>query len=299
MIDTMVCTVERIVVNEKDLLDYFIAFGPLAVGIITIIIMCIANCISKRGIKQQNKQFLLQLRQEQRNLNQQLDLQRKQWLYDVYIQREAKIILEFRDALYNAQHSINWFLFTLMSPLRFQKMTPDQDVTPKPEQLVIKRKTYLKHFEMLNRLNNLYNANQIIFRKYKMEDAIYYINAILDSDVFLKNQDMHYRLVKKDNMGEEYCLEEYGTIGGAFITGIAFRLIQPDLSKKEDVEKMEYINKHPEEKLQEYRQLVSKKLTELMFQLDEMTIYYDGEIPDNMKVRESRFHFVQDNGESR
>ena len=36
-----------------------------------------------------------------------------------------------------------------------------------------------------------------------------------------------------------------------------------------------------------------------MFQLDEMTIYYDGEIPDNMKVRESRFHFVQDNGESR
>lgn len=295
----MVCTVERIVVNEKDLIDYIIAFGPLILGIITIIIMCIANCISKRGIKQQNKQFLLQLRQEQRNLNQQLDLQRKQWLYDVYIQREAKIILEFRDALYNAQYSINWFLYTLMSPLRFQKMTPDQNVTPKPEQLIIKRTTYLKHFEMLNHLNNLYNANQIIFRKYKMEDAIHYINAILDSGHFLKNQDMHYHLIKKDDIGEEYCLKEYGTICGAFITGIAFRLIQPDLRKKEDIEKMEYINKHPEEKLQEYKQLVSKRLTELMFQLDEMTIYYDGEIPDNMKVRESRFHFVSEKDETK
>ena len=176
--------------------------------------------------------------------------------------------------------------------MRFQKMTPDQDVTPKPEQLIIKRKTYLRYFEVLNHLNNLYNANQIIFRKYQMEDAIHYINAILDSGAFLKNQDMHYRLIKKDNMGEEYCLEEYGKIGGAFITGIAFRLIQPDLSKKEDVEKMEYIKKHPEEKLQEYKQLVSKRLTELMFQLDEMTVYYDGDIPDNMKVRETRFHFV-------
>ena len=295
----MVCTVERIVVNEKDLIDYIIAFGPLIVGIITIIIMCIANCISKRGIKQQNKQFLLQLRQEQQNLNQQLDLQRKQWLYDVYIQREAKIILEFRDALYNAQHSINWFLYTLMSTLRFQKMTPDQDVTPKPEQLVIKRKTYLKHFEILNHLNSLYNANQIIFRKYKMEDAIYYINAILDSGCFLKKQNIHYHLMKKDDTGEEYCLKEYGTIVGVFITEVALRLIQPDFRKKEDIEKMEYINKYPEEKLQEYKQLVSKRLTELMFQLDEMTIYYEGEITDNMKVRESRFHFVSENDETK
>ena len=70
-------------------------------------------------------------------LTQQIELQKKQWLSDIYMKREAEILLEFRDAFYLAQQSIGWFLSVMLSPLRMQKMFPEQDVTPKPERLIV------------------------------------------------------------------------------------------------------------------------------------------------------------------
>lgn len=224
-------------------------------------------------------------------LTQQIELQKKQWLSDIYMKREAEILLEFRDAFYLAQQSIWWFLRVMLSPLRMQKMFPEQDVTPKPERLIVTHQECLAHFKSLNNLNNLYNKNQIIFRKYHLEDAMQLIQCMLDVSVFCPEKDLKYVLVKKEDMCEEYRLEEFGKIAGSFITAMAFNVdIKPDLSKKEDKEKMEYISQHQEEKLNEYRALISNKLNSLMTELDELTIYYEGKIPDNMKMRYSRFY---------
>ncbi len=67
---------------------------------------------------------------------------------------------------------------------------------------------------------------------------------------------------------------------------MASLLENPDLSKKEGIEKMTEINKNIPSKFEEYKNIVEKELISILFKLDELTVFFDGNIPLNLKRNE-------------
>lgn len=243
----------------------------LYIAICSILLSFIALIFTYISVKNQNKNF-----------KKEFELSKKQWLYASYIKREAEVLLEFRDTYNEVQRSINWYLHVFFNPLRYGNFTPTE------EQRSIKPELLEYHFLQLAKLNTLYNKNQLIFRKYNIETAMSYINRIMDTCLPLGEKDLKSQFIKKDSSGEEYHLLGYGKIISIFTIGMASLLENPDLSKKEGIEKMTEINKNIPSKFEEYKNIVEKELISILFKLDELTVFFDGNIPLNLKRREMR-----------
>ncbi len=243
----------------------------LYIAIFSILLSFIALIFTYISVKNQNKNF-----------KKEFELSKNQWLYASYIKREAEVLLEFRDTYNEVQRSINWYLHVFFNPLRYGNFTPTE------EQRSIKPELLEYHFLQLAKLNTLYNKNQLIFRKYNIETAMRYINLIMDTCLSLGEKDLKSQFIKKDSSGEEYHLLGYGKIISIFTIGMASLLENPDLSKKEGIEKMTEINNNIPSKFEEYKNIVEKELISILFKLDELTVFFDGNIPLNLKRREMK-----------
>lgn len=259
--------------SSKDWIDNVSALGPTLMGLFAFLAAIIANLISNTNLKQQNKQFSIQLKEERRNLQKQLNLQKEQWLNDAYIKNEAEKIIQFRNMVYQAEKSFFWFSDILRPYKTMAKMFPEQDVKLKEDALIVKFDEYCLNYDKLNELNIFYNNNQMILKKNGIDDEFIYITAILSSFMNLNEiKDFHYSLYSEDEKCVRYKLDIINRIGGSFLSSI-------ELQKNQSFNIGE-----PETKLQEYADKILSTYYELKHKLDKLITFYDGELPENLKI---------------
>lgn len=254
--------------NSKDWVDIFSAFAPIIIGLITICIAIYANCLNNKNLKQQIKQFAIQLKEERKNLNIQLNQQKKQWLNEAYIKHEAEIILEFRELLYKSEKAFFWFADILKPYKIMTKMFPSQDVYLKKEQLFVKFSDYCKNYDIINNLNNFYNNNQMLLKKNGIEEEFIYVIAILSTCAWLNNtKDFLYTLVEENESCIKYKLNIIDKIGQLFVSTI---------EQESNIQ-----IKYTEKILQTYVDNIMGIYHNLTHKLDKIITYYDGDLPDN------------------
>lgn len=246
--------------RDKYIFDFMSTVAPAIVGMFSILTAVFSIIYTKVSLQQQ----------------------REQWLKGEYIKREAEILLEFRNAFEDTRESINWVLYTLFRPMRFGNFTPSQ------EQLTIKKEIYFQHFNKLNRINELYNKNQFIFKKYDIDEAMEYIIVLLNTISCLDGNDLVAIFYKKDETAEEYLINEYGKIVGSFLSLFDFNKFK---HRKDVFEKLTKVTKDrdSEKQVELYIEECSSSFVKLMFRLDELTTYYDGRLPPKLKGRTMRF----------
>lgn len=259
--------------NPKDWVDIFSAFAPIIIGLITICIAIYANCLNNKNLKQQIKQFAIQLKEERKNLNIQLNQQKKQWLNEAYIKHEAEIILKFRELLYKSEKAFFWFSDILRPYKIMAKMFPSQDVYLKEEQLFVKFSDYCKNYDIINNLNNFYNNNQILLKKNEIEKEFIYVVAILSTCAWLNStKDFLYTLVEENESCIKYKLNVIDKIGQQFVSTIEF-----------ETNTQVTLPKYTEEKLQNYTNNIMGIYFDLIHKLDKIITYYDGDLPNNLE----------------
>ena len=246
---------------EKDWLDVFAVIAPLVVSIVALWFAWWQGRLQKQ-------QF-----------NEQIKNQNKQWINDVYVKNEAEVLLNLRNLFYENQKAIFWFVLNLLQPKICANFTPKEDDKILPFSL------YLENWKKINELNNFYNKNQLICRKYGLEEYFDFLPGLLGSRVCLKEKDFIYIFQTKDERGEIYILNEAGKIKEAFLAHM-FLCVQ----KNADILQIFNRTRGDKEKaINEYICLLQNKTNEIMMKLDEMTVFYDGKIPDSMKIRKMMF----------
>lgn len=259
--------------NPKDWVDIFSAFAPIIIGLITICIAMYANYLNNKNLKQQIKQFVIQLKEDRKNLNIQLNQQKKQWLNEAYIKHEAEIILKFRKLLYKSQKAFFWFSDILRPYKTMAKMFPSQDVYLKNEQLFVKFSDYCENYDVINNLNNFYNNNQMLLKKNGIEKEFIYVAAILSTCAWLNNtKDFSYTLVEENESCIKYKLNVIDKIGQLFVSTIEF-----------ETNTQVTLPKYTEEKLQNYTNNIMGIYFDLIHKLDKIITYYDGDLPNNLE----------------
>lgn len=236
----------------------------LAVLLSAIISSIVSMCIANKNNKNQNKIFQHQVAEQQ-----------KQWLNAPYIQREADILINFREMVYNAKSSFLWFSTLLKPYLTYMKMFPEQDVKQPEDKLVIKFEDYCKHYDILNDLNDFYNRNQMILKKHDIEEEFVFITAILSTSCWLKDtNDFRYNFISEDDNCVKYKLDIIDTFTEFFVNSIEFQ------------KNSNYVpTKVTEQKLQQYGDDILRIYFELCRKLDELTTFYNGDLPENLKMK--------------
>lgn len=236
----------------------------LAIFLSAIISSIVSIYIANKNNKNQNKNF-----------QQQVAEQHKQWLNAPYIQREANILIKFSELVYHSRDTFFWFSSILMPYKIYGKMYPEQDVKQPEANLVIKFEDYCKHYDILNDLNEFYNKNQMILKKHDIEDEFVYITAILSTSGWLKDtNDFKYDFISEDDTCVKYKLNVIDAFAELFVNSIEFE------------KNANYIpTKVTEQKLQQYSNYIPSVYFELCRKLDELTTFYNGNLPDDLKMR--------------
>ena len=135
----------------------------------------------------------------------------------------------------------------------------------------------------------IYNKNQLIYRKHDIDKNMIYITALLKSITFLKGNDFTAIYNKKTENYIEYIRPECIKFTNSFLTNLDFEFAPKN---KNITIYLENINKssNSEERLKKYIEKASQEFISLSFKLDEMTTYYNGKIPNNLKIRQ-KYHF--------
>jgi hypothetical protein len=260
----MVFNIPNLVVNIGEKASNFDWVNPLSVFITGIITSIISILIANWNNKLQQEQFKMQIKEQQ-----------KQFIKAPYIQREAEILIKFRELVYKSKNAFFWFM-DLLRPYKIMiKMFPTQDVKLKGEDLVVKFVDYCKNYNVLNELNTFYNNNQMILKKNNIDEEFIYITAILNTISWLKDsQDFHYDLICENDNFIKYKLNVIDKLGELFVTSI-------DFEKNPN----NFESQFNEEKLQEYSNNIMSVYLNLQQKLDEITTFYDGDLPKNLKIK--------------
>jgi len=205
--------------------------------------------------------------------------QRTEWLNDAFIKHEADVLLEFRIAYGEAGEAISFFLDTLLTPVKM-----DIHIKEPPS---IKREKVIKYFNAINKLNNLYNKNQYIFRKHNLEKSISCLTCLLDVARMLPEGDLEFRLVEQDDKVKTYQLTEWNKTIQIF-TFSAYPILNQVRDANEPIIQLE--NKNMNEEFNRLKGLVSNELNSLTWKLDKLTLYNEGTNQTNMDVRHSKFY---------
>lgn len=250
----------RHIPSDKCWIDFVAAIAPAIVGFCSIIIAIYSIIYTKKSIIQQQEQ----------------------WIKNEFIKREAQILINFREKFYDSKNSIFWFLHTFMQPYRCSNFIPTQ------EQLTIKIETFNFHYNKLKELNDLYNENQLIYRKYDINKPMVYIIALLKSITFMDGNDMYAIFSQKTENNMEYIRPESIKFCNSFLTLLDFEFADKNKNITKTLQKLNNKKDH-ENRLNKYIEKASSDFTNLMFKLDELTTYYNGDMPNNLKRRESYF----------
>lgn len=243
--------------SNKCWIDFVSAIAPTIIGICSIIIAIYSIFYTKKSLIQQQEQ----------------------WIKNEFIKREAQILIDFREKFCATQNSIFWFLDTFMQPYRCNNFIPTE------EQLTIKIETFNYHYNKLRELNNLYNKNQLIYRKYNIDSQMAYITTLLKSITLMEGNNICAVFSQKTESCMEYIRPECIKFANSFLTMLDFEFAPKNKDITKTLQKLSKQDNR-ETRLQEYIDKARSDFTNLMFKLDEITTYYSGKIPDNLKRRE-------------
>lgn len=149
----------------------------------------------------------------------QLQQEKDHWLKNEFIREEARIIIEFRNALYNAENSIFFFFPKLMQPQTIH--STDKSFIHTPETIPFQE--YCKHYDLVNKVSSLYDKNRLTLNKFGIHSQMIYIWAILDTHVWLTGNDFEFTEISCSDNSRTYQMSEYSKIATAFTTSLYFR----------------------------------------------------------------------------
>lgn len=267
--------------THHDVHYYVGVYSSIAIGLIAAFIAWIANKISKRALLEQKKQFQKQIKIERQNFYKQFELQKEQWLYKYYIERESKVLIKFRNIVYRVEEAVLWFSDILKPYKVYAKMFPTQDGKQPQKNLSVKFEIYCKYYDQINELNNYYNDNQLILKKHGICDEFIYFTAILSTITWFEDtNDFYYKFVDETDSQVRYKLNVIELIGTLFINSIDFKLVK-------DIDNIDL--SYSEEKLNKYSNEIFSIYLNLKTKLDEITTFFDGGIPENLRGWEKEY----------
>ena len=209
-----------------------------------------------------------------------LEIQKEHWLNESFIKHEADILIEFRKKTGEANDAINFFLHNLLSIDKKYGFITDTPPIIKYDELKI-------HFNTLVDLNNLYNSYQNIFRKHQLEKKIECISLLLESARNIPSRDIKYNLIENKDNHQTYRMEEEILAQILSFNFLAYNLHDIKPNEQETIEEMnKYNNLDKISELNRLKELTSKELTSLVFELDELTTYIYSE---SLQIRHMRF----------
>ncbi|MDA3043035.1 MULTISPECIES: hypothetical protein [unclassified Campylobacter] len=225
--------------------------NPLVVILSAFISLCVSLFIASKNSKHQTEL-----------LDKLLEKQKEQWLYKPYVEREAEILLNFRNLIYRIERIVYWFSENILKKY----------LNLKDEANIELDKKFEFCYNEISEVNNFYNDNQLILKKYKIDDkVIIYFVAILHTCIKLynngivKENSIYNNDIKKSIITREILLE-------------FMELIQQELYGTIEINDFETT-------LYTYSNEINTICSKLQFDLDEITTYFDGNIPNDLKYR--------------
>ena len=210
--------------------------------------------------------------------------QRKQWLNEEYIKREAITLLAFKDLLKEAENGIYWFC-NLSKEISYKSI-------PKVNIPAFDNSKVIKYYEILNKLNNFYNDNQIIFRKHNFNKSmLYFVEIVASLNWYLRRNlgDAKYIIVRQDVHGVTVGLTHYGPILNTFLTGV--HLIENPMKHEDDfIKTMSLITEdNADEYAIKYQEIARAKYSELKMDIELLTTYISNGDKDRLKGYQMKF----------
>jgi hypothetical protein len=213
-----------------------------------------------------------------------MHMQKRQWLNESFIRREAEKLIELRDKLDSSADSVRFFFSSLLKPYKEYGFVPDEKPT-------IAFSDVSKHFDALVDLNNFYNQNQYIFRKHGLEKQLECIPTILEAARYLPNRDLNYLLIEETDNSQKYRLEsEALNIIISSFNLQAYMLHDVDDGVFPTIDDLNSYNlRDKEEELSRLSLLTSQELLSLNFKLDELTLFLDSAPSKSLGIRKLRY----------
>ena len=238
--------------------------------------------ISYANIKNQNINIRKQFIQQHKQFRKQLEENRKQWINEEYIKRESKLLIELHNMLLNAHQSFFWYIHIFFEFGHFVGFTPTE------QQRTISVEELKQNFKNLSEINNFFNQNQLICRKYQFETLVEYIIVILQAHVWLETQDLTSVFIQKNGDEEIYHLLGKDKIEKSILFGMNFLLHPesfPQIPPIDSVERKQLLEK--------YKNLMVQAFLNTQIKLEEKITFFEGNIPPQLKVRSMRTYSIE------
>ena len=204
--------------------------------------------------------------------------QRKDKQYEQFMQHEGKILLEFRKKLYSSRKSIHFFTHDFLA------LDKKYGFIPK-EPPVLKYEDFVNHFNHLVELNEFYNLNQYIFRKYELEKKIEYIPLLLEIGRAMPKKDVTYKWLESPRKGHQtYRAEQTHMQLLFYFNRSVYIHFEADMSNPMEA-LTAYENKDKVKELERVTKLTNIALNDLLFDLDKLTILTGSKLPDSFHSR--------------
>lgn len=211
-------------------------------------------------------------------------VQKNQWLNESFIRREADVLLELRDKFATSNEAVRFFLDDILDvDKRYGFITERSPI--------IKGVDLARNFNALLELNNLYNHHQHIFRKHGLEKSMECISLLLESVRNIPEVDIKYELIYQSENHQTYRMEP--TILEMVVMSFNFYAHFLHDTKPGFSPTIEQLNiqkdKDQLKELSRLRELTSKKLVTLMYDLDRLTMYLEPKSSNTLQSRSMRY----------
>ncbi|MDD1020526.1 hypothetical protein M5G24_16070 [Pseudomonas sp. TNT2022 ID1048] len=219
-------------------------------------------------------------------------MQKNQWLNESFIRREADILLELRDKFATSSEAVHFFLNDILDVDKRYGFIVERSP-------IIKCVDLARNFNVLLELNNLYNHHQHIFRKHKLEKSMECISLLLESARNIPEVDIKYELIYQSEDHQTYRMEPaiLEMVVSSFNWHAHFlHDTKPGFSPT--IEQLNIQNdKDQLKELYRLRELTSKKLVTLMYDLDRLTMYLEPKSSNALQSRSMRYFQKKNAGE--
>lgn len=162
---------------NKDVFDYLIGIFPILIAITAIVISGI-QC---------------------RQLEEQIKIQKKQWLYNDVAKYEVETLLDFLKDYKKLWFVFHWFLYDFAHQFR-EKIHIDHF----QENQVFERETFVKYWNQINHLYRKFSKNQIIFQKAGIAENIKYLECILNTVNIYINKTQNLEIESEIKNGQTF-----------------------------------------------------------------------------------------------
>lgn len=192
--------------NPKDWTDTVGALAPAIVGLLSLVVACISILFTRASINQQKCQ---------------LEWQKQQWLNDIFIKKEAEVLLKAKELFPEAEDAIIFFSMEYLFNTNFKYPMSFKPISGSG----MSWDCIVRWHNAIKELYNLFVINENIFVKHKLDKNLDYLRLFLYLlRVFPKNAFTEFTIIskkyKEDSTGE--IIEKDGYIFTVFYKMIYF-----------------------------------------------------------------------------